>query len=327
MKYISVAVFALFLGGCGEMTTRDVVNKVEDGTVLITNQIDTTNGGIGTGFMIADNLFVTNDHVIKGKNNKLFITTKGSAKKYEAELINTDVISDIAIIKVKDWEKFKADQKPVTVTLGDSDKMDEGDKVIVIGHPWGLDWTVSEGIVSAKNRRQGPNPKYLDQVDAKIYQGNSGGPVFNEKGEVVCVSEIMLTGEGGSYGFCVPSNLVKKIVYDMETFKEVRWRAINVSIGLTEDGSSAIINSVEPNGAADKAGIKENDKVIKVYTANDPIEGTLVEKPDDIITAIARLKGDDQIVEILIDRNGQLFTVPVKTNYKLSSEYEPDKNK
>lgn len=327
MKYISVAVFALFLGGCGEMTTRDVVNKVEDGTVLITNQIDTTNGGIGTGFMIADNLFVTNDHVIKGKNNKLFITTKGSAKKYEAELINTDVISDIAIIKVKDWEKFKADQKPVTVTLGDSDKMDEGDKVIVIGHPWGLDWTVSEGIVSAKNRRQGPNPKYLDQVDAKIYQGNSGGPVFNEKGEVVCVSEIMLSGEGGSYGFCVPSNLVKKIVYDMETFKEVRWRAINVSIGLTEDGSSVIINSVEPNGAADKAGIKENDKVIKVYTANDPIEGTLVERPDDLITTIARLKGDDQIVEILIDRNGQLFTVPVKTNYKLSSEYEPDKNK
>ena len=159
MKYISIAALALFLGGCGEMTTRDVVNKVEDGTVLITNQIDTTSGGIGTGFMIADNLFVTNDHVIKGKNNRIFITTKGSAKKYEAGVINTDVIADIAIIKVKDWDEFKREQNPVTVALGDSDKMDEGDKVIVIGHPWGLHWTVSEGIVSAKNRRQGPNPK------------------------------------------------------------------------------------------------------------------------------------------------------------------------
>lgn len=327
MKFISIAAVALLLAGCGQMTTREVVDKVEDSTVLITNQIDTTSGGIGTGFMIGDNLFVTNNHVIEGTNNKLYITTKASPKRYDAEVIHTDPIADIAVIKVKDWEKFKAEQHPVTVTLGDSDKMDEGDKVIIIGMPWGLNWTVSEGILSAKHRRQGPNPKYLDQVDAKIYQGNSGGPVFNEDGEVVCVSEIMMTGEGGSYGLCIPSNLVKKIVYDFQKFGEVRWRALNVSVALTEDGSAVILQSVEPNGAAGKAGLKENDKIISVISTRTHPDGQKIVRPDDLITELAALNGDDETVRLVVERDGKALTFDIKTNYRLSKEYEPDKAK
>ena len=327
MKYISIAALALLLVGCGEMSTRDVVNKVEDGTVLVTNQIDATSGGIGTGFMIGDNMFVTNNHVIEGQNNKLYITTKASPKKYDAEVIHTDPIADIAIIKVKDWEKFKAERHPATVTLGDSEKMDEGDKVIIIGMPWGLNWTVSEGILSAKDRRQGPNPKYLNQVDAKIYQGNSGGPVFNENGEVVCVSELMLTGDGGSYGFCIPSNLVKKIVHDFQKFGEVRWRALNVSVALTDDGSSVILQSVEPDGAAGKAGLKEKDKVVSVITTHTHPDGKKIIRPDDLITELANLNGDDETVRLNVERDGKILTFDIKTNYRLSKEYEPDKTK
>ena len=185
MKYISIAAIALFLTACGEMSTRDVVNKVEDGTVLISNQIDATTGGTGTGFIVDDNMILTNNHVIAGKNNKLTVYGKNSPKKYEAELVYTDEIADIAVIKLKDWNTFDHDQHPDILKFGNSNDTHEGDKVIIIGHPWGLSWTVSEGIMSAKNRRKGPNPKYLDQVDAKLFQGNSGGPIFNGNGEVV----------------------------------------------------------------------------------------------------------------------------------------------
>ena len=181
--------------------------------------------------------------------------------------------------------------------------------------------------MSAKDRRTGANPKYVDQVDAKIYEGNSGGPVFNEHGEVICVSELMLKGDGGSYGFCIPSNLVKKVVNDFQLFKEVRWRAINVSIGLTDDGSSVILKTIEPDGAAGKAGLKEGDKITFIRTTNTGPDGKKVVRPDDLITEMATLNGDDEDVRLTVDRNGQILTFDVKSNYRLSKEYEPDKTK
>lgn len=327
MKYISIAATALLLTACGEMSTRDVVNKVEDGTVLVLNQIDATSGGSGTGFIIGENMIVTNNHVIAGQNNKLRVSGRETAETYDAEVVYTDPIADIAVIKLKDWNAFTHNQTPVILPFGDSNETSEGDKVIIIGHPWGLTWTVSEGIISAKNRRNGPNPKYIDQVDAKIYQGNSGGPVFNDKGEVVCVSQLMLQGEGGSYGFCVPSNLVKKVVTDFQKFGEVRWRAINVSIGLTDDGSSVILKTIEPDGAAGKAGLKEGDKITFIRTTNTGPDGKKVVRPDDLITEMATLNGDDEDVRLTVDRNGQILTFDVKSNYRLSKEYEPDKTK
>lgn len=327
MKYISIAAIALFLTACGEMSTRDVVNKVEDGTVYISNKIDATTGGSGTGFIVGDNMIVTNNHVIAGKNNKITVIGRESPKIYDAELVYTDEIADIAVIKLKDWNTFAHDQTPTILKFGNSNDTHEGDKVIIIGHPWGLSWTVSEGIISAKNRRKGPNPKYLDQVDAKIYQGNSGGPVFNANGEVVCVSELIMTGDGGSYGFCIPSNLVQKVVEDLKNFGEVRWRAMNVTIGLTDDGSSVILKTVEPGGAAGNAGLKENDKVVSVRTSHTGPDGKKIVRPDDLITELATLHGNDEDVRLTVDRNGQTLSFDVKTNYRLSKEYEPDKAK
>jgi len=223
-------------------------------------------------------------------------------------------------------ELFEKEQKPVNLNLGNSDETTEGDKIVVLGNPLGLTLSVSEGVLSAKDRRNGANPKYLDQVDAKVYQGNSGGPIFNEYGQVVCVSELMLTGEGGSYGFCIPSNLVKKIIHDFNTLGEVRWRVMNVSIGLTDDGDSVIVKSVEPDGAAGKAGIKDGDKILAVFTSDNKT-GKKVITTDDIITEFATMRGDDEMVRVSIDRNGELMMIDVKTNYKLSKEYTPDKAK
>ena len=326
MKYIVTAFFAMFLVGCVELTTKDVVDKVMPGVVLIADEADNGQSGMGTGFIIKDNFIVTNHHVI-AEPGKISVYSPKSNTKYEAEIVYQDVISDLAVLKVKDWEKFKANENPNNVSLGNSDDTEQGEKVIVIGHPWGLTWTVSEGIISSKGRRLGENPKFLDQVDAKLFQGNSGGPIFNEDGEVVCVSNMMVTKEGGSYGFCIPSNLVKKVLYDFEKFGEVRWRAINVAVGLTPDGSSVILNDVEPDGAAGRAGLKAGDKILEVYTPNNHPKGIKPKDANDIITEIAQLRGDDEIIKLVIERNGEKIMFDVKSNYRLSEEYSPDKAK
>lgn len=333
MKYILTAVFAILLAGCNlpklpgsQMSTTQIVDKNRDGVVLIANELEGDKGGIGTGFIVQDNMIVTNHHVIEG-NGKISVFADGSERKYDAKVLYADEVADIAIVAIDDWEKFKETETPEILSFGNSETTKPGDKVIVIGHPWGLAWSISEGIMSAKNIRMGQNPKFMDQIDAKVYQGNSGGPSFNDKGEVICVNDMMLAKEGGSYGFCLPSNLVKKVLYDFEKFGEVRWRVINVAVNLTDDRSSVILASVEPNGAADKAGLKEGDKLLEIYTPNNHPNGVEISNADDLISEFAVMRGDDEDVKLLIERNGEKMMIDVKTNYKLSKEYTPDMGK
>lgn len=306
--------------------TTELVQMVKPGVVLVANQIDASTGGTGTGFIIGDNQIVTNHHVIDG-NGQIFIYSSNSQHKYEAQVVYKDPVADLAVVRLRDWELYKKNEMPINLVFGDSDAMKQGDKVVVVGHPWGLTWTVSEGILSAKHRRAGQNPKFMDQVDANLFQGNSGGPIFNADGQIVCVSTMMLAMEGGSYGFCVPSNLVKKVIHDFNVFHEVRWRALNISAGLTDDGSSVIVQSLEPDGAASKAGIKEGDILLEIYTGTNHPHGTKITNPNDLITELAMQNGDDEKVKLLIMRNGEKKMIDVTTNYRLSSDYTPDKGK
>lgn len=326
MKYLLTAILATFLVGCAEAKTSDIVADVKDGVVYITNEISPTQGGTGTGFIVNDNQIVTNLHVVGG-NGKLFVYSDDSQRKYAATIVYKDPIADIAVLRLLDWELFEKNETPVNLSLGRSDAMNLGDSVIVIGHPWGLTWTVSEGIVSGKDRRPGQNPRFLFQVDANLFQGNSGGPIFNDSGQVICVSTLMLAMEGGSYGFCVPSDLVEKVLYDFNVFGEIRWQVLNVSAGLTEDGSSVILEDVETGGAADKAGIKKGDKIVGIQTPHNLPNTVKITNPNDMITELAKLKGDEENVKVLIDRNGELIMIDVKTNFRLSKEYIPDQAK
>lgn len=311
-KVLSASILSLLLFGCN-MSTTDLVSSVRPGVVLIMNQKDTSSGGIGTGFILQDNQIVTNQHVIDG-NGKLTVVSGSSERKYDAVVVYSDPVSDIAVIRLKDWELFDKNESPVNLVLGKSDEVKAGDKIVVVGHPWGLHWTVSEGIVSAKNRRAGPNPKFMDQVDAKLYQGNSGGPIFNEDGEVVCISNMMLAMEGGSYGFCIPSDLVNKVLYDLNVFGEVKWNALNISVEVTDEGN-VLAKTLEPNGAADKAGIKENDRLLQ-------INGKKIASSNDLITELAKLPGDTKTVNLMIEREGKQFTIEVVPNHKLSKDYQ-----
>lgn len=326
MKYLPAAFLAMFLVGCTEMSTKEIVDSVITGTVLVEDDATSGEDGIGTGFIVGENTIVTNLHVVS-EPGKFYVYSSNSSRKYEADIVHKDEIADLVVLKLKDWESFKKNENPVFVIFGNSDNTEQGEKVVVIGHPWGLAWTVSEGIMSGKSHRMGSNPKFLDQVDANLFHGNSGGPIFNEYGEVICVSNMMLVQEGGSYGFCIPSNLVKKVLYDFEKFGEVRWRVINVAVGLTEDGSSVILQDVEPDGAAGRAGLKAGDKVLEIYTPNNHPKGIVPKDPNDLITEMAQLRGDDELVKLLIDRNGEKIMFDVKSNYKLSKEYTPDKAK
>jgi serine protease Do len=324
IKFLYTALLALTLVGCGQMSTTKLVDKVKPGTVLVVNQIDATTGGTGTGFILENNQIITNHHVVAG-NGKIFIYSSNSQRKYDAEVVYHDAVADIAVVRLRDWELFEQNEMPVNLSFGNSDIMKQGDKVVVIGHPWGLTWTVSEGILSAKHRRVGMNPKFMNQVDANLFQGNSGGPIFNEKGQVVCVSTMMLAMEGGSYGFCVPSELVKKVIYDLNAFKEVRWRVLNITAKQSDDGNHVMIGSLDANGAAAKAGLKIDDKLLSIFTLNNHPNGIRITDMNTLITELALLKGDDEIIRLLIERNGEKLMIDVKTNHKLSSEYTPDK--
>jgi serine protease Do len=323
MKFLSVSLLSLLLLGCNNISTVNIAQQGVSGTVLINSQIDLTTGATGTGFFIGDNQILTNHHVVSGRSD-IYIYSSNSNRKYAAKIKHTDPVSDIAILELIDWEVFKRNELPKNMEFDNSDSVGVGSKVVVIGHPSGLVWSVSEGIISGENRRIGMNPKFMNQVDANLFQGNSGGPVFGSNGKVVCVSTMMLTIEGGSYGFCIPSNLVKKVLNDFELFGKVRWRVLNITAGLTDDGSSVIVQSLEPDGAAYKAGIKEGDKILEIYTPKNHPGGITVKNMDTLVTELALLNGDDIDVKLMIDRNGSKMLIDVTTNYKLSSDYTAD---
>ncbi len=325
-KFMTASFLAIALMGCAEKSAKDIYNQTVNGVVLIQNRIDATSGGSGTGFILEDNQIVTNHHVIAGQG-KIKVFSNKSGKEYEAQVVYADPISDIAVLRLNDWEMFKANENAANLILGNSNETRPGDKIVVIGHPWGLHWTVSEGIISGKHRRAGPNPKFMDQVDANLFQGNSGGPIFDETGKVVCVSTMMLAMEGGSYGFCVPSNLVKKILHDFNTIGEVRWRVLNISADLTEDGQSVIVSELEQDGAAAKAGIQKGDAIIGITTPKNIANIKTVSNPNDLITELAMLNGSNEELILVIERNGVNMKINVQTNYRLSSDYTPDAGK
>jgi len=226
--------------------------------------------GGGSGFIIdKKGYIITNNHVVAGAD-EIVVKTHDN-KEYDAEVIGTDQKTDIALVKLK---KFDSDL-PYAV-LGDSDKLKVGEWVLAIGNPFGLQETVTAGIVSAKERAIGAGP-YDDfiQTDASINPGNSGGPLFDLDGKVVGVNAMIYSPSGGNVGigFAIPINLAKKIVNQLKNKgKVVRgWLGVTVQtvtqeladhFNLTE-GKGALVAGVESGSPADEYGILTGDVIIK----------------------------------------------------------------
>ena len=223
---------------------------------------------LGSGFIIdAKGIVITNNHVIKGAED-IIVRVNGD-KEFKAEVIGSDPLSDIAVLKIDTNEKFK------TVKFGDSDKARIGDWVLAIGNPFGLGGTVTSGIISARNRSIGL-ARYEDfiQTDASINQGNSGGPLFNMNGDVIGINTAIL-GQSGSIGigFAIPSNSAKRVIDQLIEFGETKRGWLGVRIQYVSDeiaevekldkARGALVASVAEGSPSDKAGVKSGDIILE----------------------------------------------------------------
>jgi len=262
----------------------------------------------GSGFIISeDGYAVTNNHVIKDASE---VSVKFSdGREYDAKVIGTDPKTDLALLKINANETFK----PLKFAEG---KPRVGDWVIAVGNPFGLGGTVTTGIISAAGRDIGAGP-YDDflQIDAPINRGNSGGPAFNLRGEVVGINTAIYSPSGGSVGigFAIPASTAENIIADLKDDGNVTrgWLGVQIqpvtseiadSIGL-ERASGTIVAAVTDNSPAGKAGLKTGDTILAV-------DGEKVEGPKELSRKIAGIKpGTD--VDMTVYRSGKERTVKV----------------
>ncbi len=223
---------------------------------------------LGSGFIIDNKgTVVTNNHVIQGAED-IFVTVNGE-KEFEADIVGTDPLSDIAVLKIKSEQNFSP------VKFGDSDTARVGDWVIAIGNPFGLGGTVTSGIISARNRSIGLS-RYEDyiQTDASINSGNSGGPLFDMNGDVIGINTAIL-GQSGSIGigFSIPSNSAQKVINQLIKFGETKrgWLGVRIQTVTKEiadaenldEPRGALVASVADGSPSDKGGIKAGDIILE----------------------------------------------------------------
>jgi serine protease Do len=240
--------------------------------------------GLGSGMIMdPDGHILTNNHVVAGANEIEVLLADGN--RYKAKLVGADPKTDLAVIQIK------ADGKLPHVVFGDSDKMEVGNWVIAIGHPRGLDQTVTQGIISAKHRRGILDPSsYQDylQTDAAINPGNSGGPLLNLEGQVIGVNAAIVSESGGfeGIGFAIPSNMAVYISKALIAHGKVERGWLGISIQeLTPDlikamkldiSKGALIADVLKGGPADSAGIQKGD-VVTAYQGKEIPNGSALQ--------------------------------------------------
>lgn len=315
-QIIALLLMMVTITACSVNEDHLIANKKTAVVAILSQNIENANqGGVGTGFLIKENYIVTNFHVAGDVKTTLKVAMENNDEMYEAELVYGDKDTDVAVIKLKDWEKFSKENPQLTYLEFASDMPNVTDTVWVIGHPWGLFYSVSKGIISMDARKSPSTfPMWWIQSDAHIFQGNSGGPLLNENGQVVGMNSVMLAQEGGSYGFAIPYILIQKIINDLEKYKEVRWANFGVSIG----GPSVTIKEITADGAAKAAGLEVGDKIVAIRTAQT--HKISVDNTFDLISFLSTLDYEDK-VQVTLERDNNLITLEVQPKFKLSSNY------
>ncbi|ETI62164.1 protease [Sphingobium sp. C100] len=267
---------------------------------------------LGSGFIISsDGYIVTNNHVVsagaEGASVEQITVTLTNREEYTAKLVGRDAATDIAVLKIEPKKSLPF------VKFGDSSKARVGDWVVAIGNPFALSGTVTAGIISAVHRSTGAAYDKFIQTDASINQGNSGGPMFDMRGNVIGINSQILSPSGGNVGigFAIPSEQAAPIVTTLMKGEKVKRGYLGVQISpLGEDlaeslglakNSGEFIQGVEPGKGAEKAGIKAGDVIVSV-------NGQEV-NPDQNLSSIVANQPIGAKVPIVLIRNGQRMTV------------------
>lgn len=313
----------------------DLYQRVNPAVVSVNLQT-----GNGSGFVIdAEGYIVTNNHVVEAGGPIVIGFADGS--QLDAEVIGTDALADIALLKVE------AQPGQLTVLpLGDSDALQVGQHVVAIGSPFGLDNTMTTGIVSGLSRSLGSNnftngPTFqtpsIIQTDAAINPGNSGGPLINLDGEVVGINTAIesLSGSNSGVGFSVPSNVVKVVVSQLRATGEVRYPWMGISggsltsamaerLGLPSTTRGVLVSDVTAGGPAEAAGLIGGDPETglggDVITA---IDSQTVTEFDDLLGYIVQRATIGQTVTLTILRDGQPQTATVTLGERPAAVEEP----
>ncbi len=275
---------------------------------------------LGSGFVIdKDGFILTNNHVVE--NTEEIKVKLADKREYDAKIVGRDTKTDLALIRIE------SDYPLVPLALGDSDKLYVGDWVIAIGNPFGLEATVTAGIVSAKYRDIGAGSyDNFIQTDASINPGNSGGPLLNTAGEVVGINTAILSRSGGSVGigFAIPINMAKDLLPQLKKGKVVRgWLGVMIQkvtpdlkekLGL-KDEKGALVADVTAGGPAEKAGIKRGDVVVS-------FDGEDIKEMHDLPYIVASTPvGKKVTVEIV--RKGKKKSIQVKTGELKEEDESP----
>ncbi|MDD3799798.1 MAG: Do family serine endopeptidase, partial [Novosphingobium sp.] len=279
---------------------------------------------LGSGFIIsADGYVVTNNHVItadgKGEVESITVTTPDGTE-YPAKLIGRDAASDLAVLKIARTKPFPF------VQFGNSAQARVGDWVIAIGNPFGLGGTVTQGIISAVYRNTGEGgayDRYL-QTDASINRGNSGGPMFDMRGQVIGINRAIFSPSGGSIGigFAIPAETAAPIVQKLMKGQSIDRGYLGVRIQqLNDDLADSLgiahnrgefIQAVEPGGAADKAGLQAGDVILKVNGQDVT--------PDQTLSYLVANIAPGSRVTIDLIRDGKPRTVTATVSKRPSEE-------
>jgi len=270
--------------------------------------------GLGSGFIISkDGYILTNNHVIESATEiNVYLTSR--LESYPAEVIGADAELDLAVIKIK------AGTNLPMLKLGDSTKTKVGNWVIAIGNPYGLDHTVTVGVISAKGRPvmiDGTEFKDLIQTDASINPGNSGGPLLNLNGEVVGINTA-INAQAQGIGFAIPSSSVLQVLDDLLLKgKVVRpWLGVYME-PVTEElaqyyrmnkAEGAYINAVQKDSPAEKAGLRRGDIILE-------LNKKAITKPEELQEAVKATKIGDKVT-MLIYRQNETLIVTVKIEEK-----------
>lgn len=285
-----------------------------------------TSRDLGSGVIINPEGFIlTNFHVISG--GRQIQVTLGDQRQYNATAVDIDRSDDLALIKINP-------RKPLPfLALGDSDKLQVGQKVLAIGNPFGLEGTLTTGVVSSIGRsiksESGPRLEGMIQTDAAINGGNSGGPLLDSLGNVIGINTAILGQSNMGIGFALPINRAKALLEDYKSGRVTERPSLGITsayiagdladaLNLPTSGG-LLVETVEPNSSADAAGLRGAQQVVIIGNSQVGIggdfitaaDGQKIEREDALVRIMAHKRVGDTL-ELTVFRNGRNYQVPVK---------------